>query len=169
MNVKLIMPCIEHWESYKNSYQEIDLTGHVKGMDWDGSSEPSVYFQDAQDMKDGKKLGELVPASNFWIINGDEYVGRMSIRHVLNEWLRNYGGHIGYEIKKSARRQGFATKAMKLAIHYCKKELDLTELLVTCSNDNKPSIKVIEKNHGILKETKPDQDDRLSRYYIINL
>lgn len=98
MEVKLIMPCEEYWNSYYLSYDEVDHNGCVKGMDWDGESEPSVYFQDAQDMKNGNNLGDLVPATNFWIMAGDEYVGRMSIRHELNDWLRNYGGHIGYEI-----------------------------------------------------------------------
>ena len=132
-------------------------------------SEPSVYFQDAKDMREGKNLGDLVPATNFWIMARDEYVGRMSIRHELNDWLQNYGGHVGYEIKTSARRNGYATKAMKLAVDYCKNELGLTELLITCADDNIPSIKVIENNSGVLKETKPDQDNRLSRYYTLKL
>lgn len=169
MNIKLIMPCLEFWESYKNSYWEIDHDGYVKGMDWDGKSGPLTYFQDAKDMRDGINLGTLVPATNFWIIVGDEYVGRMSIRHELNDWLRNYGGHVGYEIKISARRKGYATEAMRLAIDYCKSELDLTEILMTCADDNIPSIKVIEKNGGLLKETKPDEDNRLSRYYILKI
>jgi len=93
----------------------------------------------------------------------------MSIRHELNDWLRNYGGHVGYEIKTSARRNGYATKAMKLAVDYCKAELSLAELLVTCADDNIPSIKIIENNGGVLNETKPDQSNRLSRYYILKL
>ncbi len=44
MKVKLIMPCLEYWESYKNSYNEIDHNGCVKGMDWDGKSDPTTYF-----------------------------------------------------------------------------------------------------------------------------
>lgn len=169
MHVELIMPCLKFWESYKNSYNEIDPSGCVKGMHWDGESGPSIYFQDAQDMRDGNNLGDLVPATNFWIMAGDEYVGRMSIRHELNDWLRNYGGHVGYEIKTSARRNGYAAYAMKLAMDYCKSGLGLTELLVTCADDNIPSIKIIENNDGIVKETKPDQDNRLSRYYTIRL
>lgn len=50
MKVSLIMPCLEYWESYKNSYNEINYKGCVKGMDWDVKSEPTIYFQDAQDM-----------------------------------------------------------------------------------------------------------------------
>ncbi len=88
-------------------------------MDWDGGSSPEVYFQDALDMKEGRSLGKLIPATNFWIIANNEYVGRMSIRHELNDWLRNYGGHIAYEVKASARRKGIATSALAIALKYC--------------------------------------------------
>ena len=41
MNVRLEMPCLEFWVSHKSSYSEIDYSGCVKGMDWDGESVPS--------------------------------------------------------------------------------------------------------------------------------
>jgi predicted acetyltransferase len=169
MELKLVMPCQQYWDSYLKSFNEMDHAGCVKGMDWDGESDPEVYFQDALDMQEGRNLGDLVPASNFWIIAGEEYVGRMSIRHELNDWLRNFGGHVGYEIKASARRKGYASEALKLALNYCRKEIGVKELLVTCANDNVASIKVIEKNGGKLIESKNDQDGRLSRYYKILL
>lgn len=169
MKLKLEMPSMTYWDSYFQSYDEIDHEGCVKGMDWDGSSDPCIYIQDAQDMRDGNNLDGLVPATNFWIMFGDEYVGRMSIRHELNEWLRNYGGHVGYEIKTSARKNGYATKAMKLAVDYCKDVLGLNELLVTCADNNIPSIKIIENIGGVLIESKNDQEGRLSRYYKINI
>jgi predicted acetyltransferase len=169
MNIKLIMPCEKYWSSYQESLSEIEWEGDVKGMNWDGKSTAEQYFTDALDMKQGKNLEGLVPCTNFWIIADDEYVGRMSIRHELNEWLRNYGGHIGYEVKTSARKKGIATMALTLALDYIKNELRLKDLLLTCADDNMASIKTIEKNHGKLLETKTDQDRRLSRYYQILL
>lgn len=53
MNIELIMPCEMYWDSYKDAYEEMDHEGCVKGMDWDGESVPEVYFQDAQNMKNG--------------------------------------------------------------------------------------------------------------------
>ncbi len=169
MELKLVMPDIEYWESYKESYFEMGHENQVKGMHWDGHSSPESYFQDALDMRQGRELDGLVPATNFWIIVEEEYVGRISIRHELNEWLKNYGGHIGYEIKTSARCKGYATGALKLALRYCLEKLKLTEVLITCDDQNIPSWKVIEKNGGILQEKKKDQNGRLSRYYWINL
>lgn len=154
MEIKLVMPCEKYWNSYFSSYREMDHHGLVKGMDWDGVSTPEEYFKIAHDMRDGVNLGELVQATNFWIIGEGEYLGRMSIRHELNEWLRNYGGHIGYEIKTSARRKGYATAALKEAIQYCKRELKLKELLLTCDDQNIASYKTIETNKGILIKKK---------------
>mgnify|MGYP000277114283 CR=1 FL=1 len=169
MDVQLIMPCKEYWSSYESSLEEIDWKGDVKGMNWDGESSAEKYFLDAQDMKEGKNLEGLVPCSNFWIIFEGQYCGRMSVRHELNDWLRNYGGHIGYEVKVSMRQKGVATKALSLALEYCKNELNLSEVLLTCSDSNLASIKTIEKNSGILIEKKIDTDNRLSRYYSIQL
>jgi predicted acetyltransferase len=168
MKVNLVMPSESYWESYKISLTQIDWEGDVKGMNWDGESSPEQYFVDAQDMRDGRNLDGLVPCTNFWIIVNDEYCGRMSIRHELNDWLRNYGGHIGYEIKTSARRKGIATLALAEALNYCWENLNLKELLLTCDNENIASIKTIEKNSGELIEKKNDQDGRLSRYYKIS-
>ena len=167
MKVKLLMPSKVFWDSYKVSFYEMNCKGDVKGMNWDGESSPEQYFIDAQDMRDGKNLDGLVPCTNFWIIIDNEYCGRMSIRHELNDRLRNYGGHIGYEIKTSARRRGIATLALAEGLSYCWESLNLNELLLTCDNENLASIKTIEKNGGTLIEKRNDQDGRLSRYYKI--
>jgi predicted acetyltransferase len=169
MKIELVMPSIDYWDSYKNSYPQMSHEGLVKGMDWDGISEPEKYFQDALDMRNGVNLGGLVPATNFWIILEAEYVGRMSIRHELNDWLRNYGGHIGYEVKTSARRRGIATLALAEAIKYSRIHLKLSELLLTCDDLNVGSLNTIEKNKGILIKKENDEEGRLSRYYKILL
>ncbi|WP_372655672.1 GNAT family N-acetyltransferase [Halobacteriovorax sp.] len=169
MKVNLIMPCKKYWSSYKESLPEIVWEGDVKGNNWDGESAPEQYFSDAEDMRAGKNLDGLVPCTNFWIIVDEEYCGRMSIRHELNDWLRNYGGHIGYEVKTSMRRKGIASKALEQAINYCRNELNLNEVLLTCADDNLGSIKTIHKNGGILIEKKDDQAGRISRYYQIIL
>jgi predicted acetyltransferase len=169
MNLQLVMPCCKYWDSYKASYPEMSHEGLVKGMDWDEQSSADKYFQEALDMKNGAHLGDLVPASNFWIIANDQYVGRMSIRHELNDWLRIYGGHIGYEIKLSARRKGYATQALKQAISYCQIILEIPELLLTCNDENIASYKTIENNGGILFKKMNDEGGHLSRYYSITL
>jgi predicted acetyltransferase len=57
-----------------------------------------------------------VPATTRWWVSDDEYLGRLTIRHRLTAHLRNVGGHIGYDIRPSARRCGHATAMVAAAL-----------------------------------------------------
>lgn len=60
--------------------------------------------------KEGRNLPKgFAPESVFWLIDDEEFIGRASIRHELTPHLREIGGHIGYEIRPSKRRQGYGT------------------------------------------------------------
>ena len=54
------------------------------------------------------RRGGRVPQTTLWWVSGDEYLGRVSIRHRLTAHLREIGGHIGYDIRPSARQHGHA-------------------------------------------------------------
>ena len=57
-----------------------------------------------------------VPCTYLWIVEGDTFLGSLAIRHELNEFLLNEGGHIGYSIRPSARRRGHAAAALADAL-----------------------------------------------------
>jgi predicted acetyltransferase len=92
-----------------------------------------------------------VPCTHLWFIDGEEYLGRLSIRHSLTDWLRRIGGHIGYEVRPTARRQGHATRMLALALPVAA-SLGIDPALVTCDLDNTASRRVIEANGGQLEE-----------------
>ncbi|WP_369699470.1 GNAT family N-acetyltransferase [Deinococcus sp. YIM 77859] len=50
------------------------------------------------------------------MVEGDTYLSRVSIRHTLNARLREFGGHIGYEIRPSVQRQGYGKLLLALAL-----------------------------------------------------
>lgn len=84
----------------------------------------------------------------FWLIAGGEYLGQTSIRPQLNtRYLLTYGGHIGYSIRPTRRRQGYGTRILALALEEAR-QLGLQRVLVTCNSDNLPSKKIIEHNGG---------------------
>lgn len=47
-----------------------------------------------------------VPSTFLFGFEGDRIVGRVSIRHVLNDFLLRVGGHIGYAVLPEFRRRG---------------------------------------------------------------
>jgi predicted acetyltransferase len=95
-----------------------------------------------------------------------EVVGRISIRHSLNDFLFNYGGHIGYMVRPAFRRRGYASEMFRQALLIAT-DLGINMVLITCNDDNHGSIKVIEKHGGVL-ENKVDEDGYLLRRYWIN-
>ncbi len=110
-----------------------------------------------------------VEETEMWAVLEGQYVGRISIRHKLNADLRVMGGHIGYDTRPTYRGQGIASSMLKLALPIAK-QLGITEALLTCNDDNVSSIKVIEKNGGVLKEVKLQHESGpLKRYYLIPL
>ncbi|WP_309570279.1 GNAT family N-acetyltransferase [Deinococcus sp.] len=92
----------------------------------------------------------FVNSEALWLVEGNAYLGRVSIRHTLNQRLREFGGHIGYEIRPSERRKGYATLALRLALERAR-SLGLERVLVTCDVDNLGSRRVIEANGGELE------------------
>src|SRR4051794_12692574 len=61
-----------------------------------------------------------VPVTELWMAEGEEFVGRISVRHELNERLYEWGGHIGYAVRPSARRRGHASAALTGMLEVCR-------------------------------------------------
>jgi predicted acetyltransferase len=94
-----------------------------------------------------------VPSSTWWWVGDDTYLGRIAVRHHLNDWLREVGGHIGYDVRPSARRNGHAT-AMLHAVLPEAYRLGVDPALVTCDVGNVASRKVIEHAGGVLEDVR---------------
>ncbi|HTI24982.1 MAG TPA: GNAT family N-acetyltransferase [Kutzneria sp.] len=91
-----------------------------------------------------------VPCTTWWWCEGDTYLGRIAIRHELTERLRRKGGHIGFDMRPTARRRGHGTAMLKAALPKAR-ELGLQHVLITCDGDNIGSRRVIEANGGVLE------------------
>lgn len=94
-------------------------------------------------------------------------VGMIQLRHYFNKYLEKYGGHIGYSIRPSERRKGYATCMLHDFLPYCK-GIGLTKVLVTCLTDNEGSRRTILKNGGVYESTvfEPKEKEHLERYWI---
>ena len=102
-----------------------------------------------------------VPCTYFWIAEDGEFVGYLAMRHELNDWLLEEGGHIGYSIRPSRRRQGHAARALALGLEEAR-ALGLDRVLVTADETNAPSWRTIEANGGVLEDVRKGK----RRYWI---
>jgi predicted acetyltransferase len=94
----------------------------------------------------------LVPFSDYWLIDDGLYIGRLSVRHELNDFLYRIGGHIGYEIRPSKRRLGYGYEILGLGLEKAH-QLGLERVLLTCDETNIGSKKIIERNGGVFENT----------------
>ncbi len=105
----------------------------------------------ADALKETARPADRVPCTTLWWVQGNEYFGRLAIRHELTEFLREIGGHIGYDVRPTARRRGHATAMLRAALPTAS-VLGIDPALVTCDLDNVASRRVIEANGGVLED-----------------
>ena len=86
-------------------------------------------------------------------------VGRCSVRHELNDFLRNFGGHLGYGVAPAYRRKGFGTQLFKAGQEHLK-SLGVDRAFVTCGQANVASRKMIEGSGGIFQDEGIDPSDQ---------
>ena len=107
----------------------------------------------------------MVTAHVWFLMREDRILGAISLRHTLNDYLRGVGGHIGYGVRPSERRKGYADLMLKKVLVLAK-ERGMKEVLITCNQGNIGSEKVIKRNGGILENVIEDGDEMVARYWI---
>ncbi len=149
-NMKLVFPNEKYLLSYKKGIEK-DADDRPEYKWW--FTKPDRIIRKAYEHRNSINLKEgYVKQSILWLIDNDEFIGEIRIRHELTETLLLHGGNIGYIVLGSKVNMGYATKMLELGLTYCKQKLDLKKVLLTCGDDNVSSIKVIEKNGGKLED-----------------
>ncbi|MCM0674374.1 GNAT family N-acetyltransferase [Micromonospora phytophila] len=105
----------------------------------------------AQALPETPRPDGWVPDTTLWWVAGEEYLGRISIRHRLTPHLREVGGHIGYDVRPTARRRGHATDMLRAALPVAHRH-GIESALLTCDVHNVASRRVIERNGGVLAD-----------------
>jgi predicted acetyltransferase len=167
MKIQLVPPAERYRESFLRGLREFQR----EGLPWWIGGDLETVEQDfaayvEKKLADANRRTEAVlPKTHLWAVAEDEFVGRISIFHELNDALRVEGGHIGYDTVPSFRGRGVATEMLRQALPIAR-ALGLTEVLLTCDDTNAASIRVIESNGGALRETRAlDTNRPLKRYY----
>ncbi|EOG8709324.1 TPA: GNAT family N-acetyltransferase [Bacillus paranthracis] len=152
--MKLLKPTYEYSKQimeYRDAFLHADEQPHGSSslQNFDSLDE---WFEKVSIQEAGENLqGNRVPSSQFLSFEKGELIGFVNIRHRLNEELLQESGHIGYSVHPNKRRQGYATKQLKLALGEAQK-LGLKKVLITCDKVNIASAKTIQKVGGVLED-----------------
>ena len=149
----LAHPSEQYKDSFIQAVHEFQQEGRYEAYDVDVLSDNFVSFVKTLLDKAVSPRPDRVPETVYWLVEEDEFLGRVSIRHELTGFLPDYGGHIGYEIRPTERRRGYGTLSLKLVLPKAR-ELGLNRVLLTCDDTNIGSIKIIEANGGVHQDTR---------------
>jgi predicted acetyltransferase len=136
---------------FRAAHAAMAADGFVFGLGFDPGLDFEAYLRALADHREGRNLPErFVPGTFLAAEAAGEIVGRVSIRHELNDFLLRQGGHIGYGVLPLHRRRGYATEILRQSVVIAAR-LGIGRVLVTCDDDNAGSAAVIEANGGRLE------------------
>ncbi len=173
-NVILVRPDASYAEEIKSYREEMLLAG--SSMDGTGGlkriENPFEWLNYNKLMENSGNIPEdRVPATQFVLTDTESrrIYGMIQVRHCLNEYLRNFAGNIGYSVRPTERRKGYAIKMLKMALKYCREELHLEKVLVSCLVENEPSRRTIQACGGVFEEKVYEHIEGvwLEKYWII--
>ncbi|QHT46972.1 GNAT family N-acetyltransferase [Bacillus sp. SB49] len=152
----LVKPALKWKDAYINYYKEWLESGETM-IPWVIEKDPYAFDEMIEFLENNERGVYLppgwVPDTTYWMMDKQErIIGVTNIRHKLTDRLRKEGGHIGYGIRPSERRNGYATTLLRLSLEKAW-EMKITDVLVVCDQWNTGSWKAILKNGG-----KEDQD-----------
>ena len=151
------------WELAVREFEADGTTMHGSGLwefDTADLSEAALTPEIDRLLAEGDPATVLRPdrvhSDYFWIVEGEEFLGYLAVRHRLNDFLLELGGHIGFSVRPSRRGEGHATRALVLALDEARR-LGIERALVTCDDDNLPSRLTIEHAGGVFEDQREDK------------
>lgn len=168
--MKLVKPDETHAAAARALARDFALRGETA---WGGSgiermADYAQWLAKCRANEDANALPPgLMPSEQFFIVRAKDgaIVGVVKVRKKLNEQFAQTIGHVGYSVRFSERRKGYATRALSLAVRYLL-DSGVEEVLVACERGNTASRRTIERCGGAFLNTVKVDGDTLLRYAI---
>jgi len=156
---------MEYKQDFLDSGDSMDGCGPLRRYE-----DPKEYLKLCMELENPETVPEgFVVATQFLCVRkmDNKLVGMIQVRHYFNEFLEKYAGNIGYSVRPSERRKGYAKEMLKMVLPFCR-EVGLEKILVACIDGNVGSEKTILANGGVYESTvyEPRGDRDLKRFWI---
>ena len=163
----LILPGEANRADVRSFYDEFEQSGEAC-IGYRGHEDFDAWLRGMQNRYAGRDLPEGFVRENFYLCyDGAEMVGVFSLKFELTDFLRNFGGHIGYAVRPSRRNRGLATQILAQGLQLAR-DFGFESVLCVCDEDNYASEKVIVRNGGKCENRLYDPDEHVwvKRYWI---
>ncbi|MHB1454598.1 MAG: GNAT family N-acetyltransferase [Saccharofermentanales bacterium] len=159
---KQYLEMMEEWTQFGGRLNPEALMSHgATYQDWLERTESNRYAENCPK--------DWVPQTVYFAVDESNHlVGAAAIRDHLSEQLMINGGHVGYGVRPSQRRKGYAKEMLALAVRILK-DRGIQDILVTCASDNAGSERTILANGGVLDNEGPNRDGEMTKRFWIHL
>ncbi len=173
MDLFLIKPDLMYYEQYNDMMREwfeskTRIAPWFLDRPFDTLDEFAGFIRMLDDCEHGIVDKQYAATTSFFVVDeNDRLIGASSLRHYLTvEGYRTWG-HIGYGVRPSERRKGYAVKILGLMLEQARLK-NMRRVLLGAYEGNIGSCKTIEKCGGILENTVKGKYDEepIRRYWI---